>query len=77
MSDTVTVKVTREHSGDLGHHPEGSEYPSSLQHARQLKAQGIVDFDEPDKKAEVAPLNKNESAPANKAETKHSGKAKP
>jgi len=77
MSDTVTVKVLREHSGDLGHHPEKSEYSTTLQHARQLKMQGIVDFDDPAQKAEQVPLNKNEPAPANKAEPSTSRKAKP
>lgn len=75
MSDTVTVKVLREHSGDLGHHVEGDVYETTVQHARELKHQGLIAFD--DAKAEEAPLNKLEPAPANKAETKNARKAKP
>ena len=77
MSKTVTVTVLREHSGDSGHHHEKSEYPTSLTHARQLKAQGLVEFDEADAVEDepvqantASPVSglKSEPAPQNKAE---------
>lgn len=52
MSKTVTVTVLREHTGDAGHHAEKSTYPTSLARARQLRAQGLIDFDESDAKGD-------------------------
>ncbi|HEV7344271.1 MAG TPA: hypothetical protein VGN60_01375 [Devosia sp.] len=84
MSKTVTVKVLREHSGDSGHHPEKSDYPTSLTHARQLKAQGLVEFDEADAVEDEAvqiskatPVSglKSEPPPKNKAEPAPANKA--
>jgi hypothetical protein len=79
MSKTVTVTVLREHSGDSGHHPEKSGYPTSLTHARELKALGLVEFDEDDAK-EDEPVQNEIAAPAVsglKSETKPLNKAEP
>lgn len=84
MSKTVTVTVLREHSGDSGHHPEKSEYATSLGHARELRAQGLVEFDETKAvedeavHTETAPAVsglKSEPKPRNKAEPAPSNKA--
>jgi hypothetical protein len=71
MSDIVTVKVLREHSGDSGHHAENSTYPTTLAHARELRAQGLAAFDETKAKAdETRDADQSEPTPANKAEPK-------
>jgi hypothetical protein len=86
MSKTVTVTVLREHSGDAGHHPEKSTYPTSLQHARELRGQGLVEFDEDDAKEDEAVTQteqpavsglKSQPAPKNKAEPAPRNKAEP
>lgn len=77
MSKTVTVTVLREHSGDAGHHKQNSTYSTTLQHARELRGQGLVAFDESNtgKGAKAVKTQTNETAP--KAQPKPRNKAEP
>jgi hypothetical protein len=78
MTDTVTVRVLREHSGDYGHQAAGATYETSKAHALALAARGLVKIvGEPkaEAKAEEPLANKAEAPVENKAEPAPATKA--